>query len=51
MKYMASLYDPKIPKYYDDNVAAINERAGFDSKTNQFKAPTTAYNTGSITKK
>lgn len=45
---MASLYDPL---FYDDCVAAINDIAGFDNETNQFKAPSTAYNIGSIIKK
>lgn len=47
IKDMASLYDPL---FYDDCVAAINEIAGFVSETTQYKAPSTAYNTGSIIK-
>lgn len=45
---MASIYDPQ---YYDDVIRAINDVAGFDEEKQQYRAPSTAYNLGSLVKK
>ena len=44
----ASIYHPKM---YDDAVLAIQEIAGFDSKTKTYSAPSTAYNISTLLKK
>ncbi|XP_024947526.1 uncharacterized protein LOC107274509 isoform X3 [Cephus cinctus] len=43
-----TLYDPK---FYDAVIMAINIVAGFDENTNTYRAPSTAYNLGSLIKK
>lgn len=45
---MATIYEPQ---YYDDAIRAINDVAGFDEESQQYRAPSTAYNLGSHIKR